>query len=623
VPASPYMPDVKVEIGFGSGYSTPLASVTWTDVSAYVEASENISITFGRSDARTSADANSMTVTLDNRDGRFTALRDASPYYPNVKLGTPIRVSTTPVGGTASKRAVCFIDSWPVAWDGTDAYAKAAITATSRLARLGLNDTFSSTYQQTVLLDDPSVYYPLTADAADIGGSSLPTLLEGPMDFITPIAAPSFDGVSACPNASGSNDPDPAASFSEGGHFLSAGGGAYGSPLTYELWYVPAADMSPTTNEDAILFSLADESGARRVEFRCELPYGMRFQVDGTTENLSGAMVAGQGHYFALSIPPGGGVATICIDNFVTTSPSAFPDPSDYTYLSVGAGYSGTVSHLAMYDHALTGAQMLNHYTVGTAAYAGESITARFNRYATKWGGIPATEITTDAGSATVAAVNTDGQGTIDLIRALEATCGGVLYDRQDGVLTLLNRRHRYNPTVIELDMGSQQVGADFVPVLDRQSLVNDVTVTSVRGGFVHRIDSTSRGYYGPATLAIDTQTQVSTELGSRADWLLTAYSEPRTRAPSLSLNLLDFDIAPSQDDILTVTMGTLLEVANQPGQAANTIGRYFVEGYTETIGSASYTFTFNVSPAEPWTNVLILNDPVRGAISSGNVLAW
>ncbi len=47
---SNYMPDVKVEIAFDSGWSTAAASRTWTDVSQYVELAEGISITVGRQD---------------------------------------------------------------------------------------------------------------------------------------------------------------------------------------------------------------------------------------------------------------------------------------------------------------------------------------------------------------------------------------------------------------------------------------------------------------------------------------------------------------------------------------------------------------------------------------------
>jgi hypothetical protein len=45
VPTSSYAPDTKVEIAWNAGYLTAAASRTWTDVSAYVEFAEGITIT--------------------------------------------------------------------------------------------------------------------------------------------------------------------------------------------------------------------------------------------------------------------------------------------------------------------------------------------------------------------------------------------------------------------------------------------------------------------------------------------------------------------------------------------------------------------------------------------------
>ena len=156
-----FMPDVQVDIAFNAGYTTPAASRTWTDVSSYVELAQGIDITFGRQDERSVADANQLTLTLDNSDGRFTAFRSASPYYPNVKVGRPIRVRVTPPGGTTVTRFVGFIDEWPVEWEGSDRYAMAKIRATSRLARLGLSTSLHSMPEEAILASGPAGYWTL------------------------------------------------------------------------------------------------------------------------------------------------------------------------------------------------------------------------------------------------------------------------------------------------------------------------------------------------------------------------------------------------------------------------------------------------------------------------------
>ena len=86
---------VKVESAFNAGYSTAASSRTWTDLTDYAFAGSagQINIGHGRQDEFAKAGANTCALTLDNRDGRFTPGLASSPYYPNVKIGRPLRVA--------------------------------------------------------------------------------------------------------------------------------------------------------------------------------------------------------------------------------------------------------------------------------------------------------------------------------------------------------------------------------------------------------------------------------------------------------------------------------------------------------------------------------------------------
>ena len=90
-----YSPDVKVEVAFNAGVRTPVGSRTWTDISDYVELDGGIGGTGGRADEKATCEANTIALTVDNTDGRFTPEKASSPYYPNVKIGRPIRVTAT------------------------------------------------------------------------------------------------------------------------------------------------------------------------------------------------------------------------------------------------------------------------------------------------------------------------------------------------------------------------------------------------------------------------------------------------------------------------------------------------------------------------------------------------
>jgi hypothetical protein len=163
-PSAPsnYMPSLTVEIAFNAGVNTPAALRTWTDVSDFLELDAGISITFGRGDERSTADANHLTLTLDNKDGRFTAGKTSGPYGAYVKLGRPIRVVSDPVDGIPFVEFLGFIDELPVEWsEGTDAYAKVVISASSRLSRIGTQAQLKSIVETAILADRPIAYYTL------------------------------------------------------------------------------------------------------------------------------------------------------------------------------------------------------------------------------------------------------------------------------------------------------------------------------------------------------------------------------------------------------------------------------------------------------------------------------
>lgn len=129
---------VKVDIAFNAGYSTAAASRTWTDVTDYVLTANGININHGRQNELSQAGANTCSLTLDNRDGRFTPGGGSSPYYPNVKIGRPVRVSvnlcTTGDNGTFEANAT--------SWTGTNVtVARTTAQAHSGTASLSVTAT--------------------------------------------------------------------------------------------------------------------------------------------------------------------------------------------------------------------------------------------------------------------------------------------------------------------------------------------------------------------------------------------------------------------------------------------------------------------------------------------------
>ncbi|MEU3293025.1 LamG-like jellyroll fold domain-containing protein [Streptomyces longwoodensis] len=103
-----------VEMGWGGLIQYP-ATITWTDISAYVDqARSGVSITRGASDELSDTQPGTASLLLDNSDGRFTPGNAASPYYPFVRRNAPIRIS---VAVTPTRTGA---GPWPLAMFGDD-----------------------------------------------------------------------------------------------------------------------------------------------------------------------------------------------------------------------------------------------------------------------------------------------------------------------------------------------------------------------------------------------------------------------------------------------------------------------------------------------------------------------
>lgn len=126
------MTRLVVEAAFG--YSVTASAPVWTDITGFVDIGAGVSINRGSSDELSQVQAGTCSMTLDNSDGRFTSGRAASPYYPNVRKNTPIRVRvvtatnlvTNPsfesgLSGWANSLSPTIAQDNAHAWNGTQA----------------------------------------------------------------------------------------------------------------------------------------------------------------------------------------------------------------------------------------------------------------------------------------------------------------------------------------------------------------------------------------------------------------------------------------------------------------------------------------------------------------------
>lgn len=143
------MTRIVVEAGFGSTVTTPAASITWTDITQFVDIIRSgISISRGAQDEQSEVQPGTCTLTLDNSDGRFTAGLASSPYYPNVKKRTPLRVRAI----TTAKNLMPnpSFESGVTAWTSSGTPTRAASTTHVQHGTQAMLITWGAVASQTV-----------------------------------------------------------------------------------------------------------------------------------------------------------------------------------------------------------------------------------------------------------------------------------------------------------------------------------------------------------------------------------------------------------------------------------------------------------------------------------------
>lgn len=609
-----YVPDVTVEIAFNAGYSTPEADRVWTDVSDWVDGDQTFTINRGRGDEFNTAEASRLTgLRLDNTDGRFTAERPASPYYPNVKIGRPIRVTSTPLGGTPSVRFVGYIDQWPVEWAGTGAHATATITAASRMARLGF-DAKIRTLMDEFLAAAPRNFWPLQ-------DTSYP-FADGNYSYLNPLVGPAL---LAAPLG---QEPDlsiPAGLLVDGNAAQFAGTrrrlNAYSS---YGFAPLRPADgvsfegfltIDSGSATDKLIVWLEDIPGDLHLRFSYSAlghVYVYLYETSSGTAIVLRALedvVFGRAFHFAVTVV--GQTVSLYLDGSLQDQQTGAWTGAGWDALIVGGevptGFAFRISHLAVNANP-TG--LFERAMAGSIFYD-DTASERIARYAEKIALIAPAELNLDPDTNPVTAIDIAGKTALEAMRAVETTEGGVLFDSRENRLTFHSRARRFAElSSFTLDIGAHEVESGVAPKLDRSTLVNDIAVKTTTGEASGASNAASIADYGYARTSVELATTLDAAVAA-ATWDVNVYGEPRPRIPALVVDLLPLSTT-RQSDLLDLDVSSRVTVENFPDQASATSMDFMVEGCTESINSRLYSLSFNVSPASIY-DVWTIEHPIYG----------
>ena len=529
-----------------------------------------------------------------------------------------------------------YVDEWPIEWpSGGDNDSRSAVRVFDLQSRLSRARTLDSVITETYRLDSPGWHFPLdesseSASAGDRSGSG--STLEarqvntgGELTFASG-TGPGTDGASA---------PTFAPVDRYNGLYL-LGIAPEVNPLGRHRT-LSAVALSSTLQHQCIVewsdmygigIILGTNSSGNAVA-KWTNPWDTSKNVTVTSASI---YADGQTHTFAATLSnDGAGTSTLrlYVDGVERGTAATFTTAAigyvlpQLKRISVGGTafgdmFTGTISHVAGYGSVLT--TLADHHAAASTGFAGDRSDERIERIAS-WIELPSALLDLDAGDTTIGHVDSTGKAPWGYMQDVADTEAGVLFIGTTGLVTLHNRTRGYGSSAaVDVSVSAEVIDPGVRLSSGIAGVVNDITVSRPGGATVRVVDSVSVSTYGVLGEAIDTIGDSDLDALNRANWELATRSTPVVKLPELTLDGLTEPASAA--DVRALDIGSRIEVTDLPAQAPESIADLRVQGYTERIGAGGWTVTANTTPYLAVTS-LILDDPVRGLLDSGNVLAY
>ena len=614
-PNEPLKTTIELALGANPNQDPAYWAGLWTDVTDYAYTRDKVLISRGRQDEASSANPSSMTVTLDNTDGRFTRLNPNSPYYGLLNKNTPMRLWVDAGNGPAL-RYTGFVSEWPPRSQGSEIDEHMPIRADGTLRRLSKGQVVKSALFGTILdVGGASGYWPLETG----GFSGLPNgtdmVVRGTATF-SGTSLPGSAGSVTVPIGSSASAPTtgmPDTSCWQVSFWLEVQEGTTDvSPVicwtttgsTFGRWIAYANSPS---NVGVVSVEVTEQNNATTVA------------VVGITD------VRGVGPILVtiFSRPSGGGntIVNVYLNGVLDNSSVVSSDiVSPITAVGInnrtlasGLSIGGQVSHLHVSANATGTLDPVVGWIVDAGlGHPGERACDRIRRISSENGIL--VPIVGDDGTSELMGPQPVGD-FVTVLHDCEETDGGYLYELKDGRLGYQTRSDRYNKvSALSLDYPSGHLSPPLEPTDDDQHTLNDFIATRSGGGSARAFDQNHIDSVGLYPDAKDTNVFEDDQLPSQAGWRVHLGTAEGLRFPAISPNLmLNPELIPDWSLLDVGQLSTLTDPGRDlpPGQID-----VFVEGYSEEIDTVSWVATANCSPADPW-RVGVTDDMVLGHVDT------
>lgn len=524
-----------------------------------------------------------------------------------------------------------FLSAMPVQWPGGNSYSEVAIVAADRLAPMGRR-TLKSVVQEEILYDVPIVYYTLgeptgSTTAGDTSGNGqlpLQTAAKGATGAVSfgTGTGPPTDSLTACQFI-----PVSSSNFK----YLSV---KYPQTLSGVLddKTIIATFSSPTATAKENLWRVFDQSRWNTMDLGFDgVSLGKLTLNWGTSGALTSPLRYDDGQTHQVAIVFSGGAYpnltfTMYVDGVqVATTTSAqglFVPPLSYFQVGGDPKYlaplSGTVSHVAVFQTALTGARILAQSQAQKTGFLNERSDQRVARYA-RWAGVAAVDQALETGKLlTTDHLDTTGQSATSAIESIAQTEGGLTFADRAGKFAMHSRAHRWD-AVPFITLAPDSVGRDTQFVLDNQLLVNQVTSSSKTVANLTIANASSIAAHGTYPVTLQLLSTSTDDVTYVSQWVATVAAVPRPRTGAILIDLLTSPQAIS-DLFKSLEIGATFAISALPTQSPVFDTILCVEGWKEVISTDEWSVLINTSTAIPMWK---LEDPQYGGIDSINRIAY
>lgn len=608
----------------------------------------------GRTDWTSTLQAVTLTLTLNNRDGRFTPKLSAGAYYPDIGRNVQIRVSVNATSATAvaysGYRFWGEVAEWPPKWDagGRDIYVD--ITANGIWRRMSqLQTTLGSAFTRYNSLtltgtSAPRAYWPCedgTGSGSLVAYDSVAGTANATQSFTAGQAGLSL---AACTDFKGS-DGIPQLNAAMITATVPAGGTATNN-VTRFLMSVPAAGDSASGTTNWNLVEIA--SSGTIAKFEVYLNYAgtllMQLRNSGGSVVASGTTttnVKGVPYLVSCELTPSGGNVAFAL-RIIAPGAAGITESvtGTVTTASVGAvttvkfGRANVLMDTAVGQLSVTYGAVPSMVNAAYAVngYIGELALDRFTRICGEMS-IAAETIGTAASSAAMGPQMDDT--LTNVLQAIEDVDMGLLFESRTqfglGYRTLTSMANQSAAATISYTAAI--LDPSLAPVYDDSLTRNNVTVTNYTGYTQQAILTVGSmsilnppngigngyGYSRSVSAASDTQ------IGPIANWLLNVGSVDEVRFPTVTVKLARTQAAALFAALPGLRPGDYIQLTNLPSHLTAATVKQLTFGYTEVMGGETDTwdFTWNTVPETPYETgfspgtVQLAQLPGSGAVTS------